>query len=265
LESALTLSETVQGPLGVEDRRLCLGFACQVLERAMSRAPLTAAKLDVLAAQLRRLERLDLRAEVDVLRCLGIEQYEELQSALGQKPKRSGSWASPFESLKRIYLTHKLCSSRDLLDILSELEEAANAMQPPMAPRLRALAETESSRTSASRGALALFLSRNWSGSIREDASITGRLTVSKVAMAIERWRLDHAGHPPEALAELAPRYLPHPPLDPFDGRELRYRRMRHGYFVYCVGPDGQDQAGRRTPSTHDSPSAHDLTFMVER
>jgi hypothetical protein len=51
-----------------------------------------------------------------------------------------------------------------------------------------------------------------------------------------ERW--------PDRLDELGPAYLKAVPLDPFDTRPLRYKRLPDGVLVYSVGPDGQDDGG---------------------
>jgi hypothetical protein len=38
---------------------------------------------------------------------------------------------------------------------------------------------------------------------------------------------------------------LPEPPLDPFTGRPLEYRRERGGFVVYSAGPRGSERSGR--------------------
>jgi hypothetical protein len=62
-------------------------------------------------------------------------------------------------------------------------------------------------------------------------------------AVAAERFRLER-GRWPESLEELVPAYLRAVPLDPFDGRPLRFRRLADGVVVYSVGPDGTDDGG---------------------
>jgi hypothetical protein len=74
----------------------------------------------------------------------------------------------------------------------------------------------------------------------REDQAV---LRGAVVGLALERYRLDK-GRWPKELTELAPDYLPAVPLDPFDGRPLRYRPLADGVIVYSVGPDGQDDGG---------------------
>src|SRR6185369_14676771 len=61
--------------------------------------------------------------------------------------------------------------------------------------------------------------------------------------IAVERYRQAN-GRWPDRLDELKPRYLKEVPLDPYDGKPLRYRRLGDGVIVYSVGPDGADDGG---------------------
>jgi hypothetical protein len=65
------------------------------------------------------------------------------------------------------------------------------------------------------------------------------KLRCARVALAAERYRQKH-GNWPQSLADLAPQYVPAVPLDPFDGKPLRYRRTDRGAVVYSVGEDGR-------------------------
>jgi hypothetical protein len=62
-------------------------------------------------------------------------------------------------------------------------------------------------------------------------------------ALAAERYRKAH-GRWPESLAVLVPQYLKEVPVDPFDGKLLRLRRVSDGLVIYSVGLDGQDNGG---------------------
>jgi hypothetical protein len=64
------------------------------------------------------------------------------------------------------------------------------------------------------------------------------------VAIAAERYRQARGAWPATTDA-LVPAYLDAVPLDPFDGRPLRYRLADGGVIVYSVGPDGVDNKGR--------------------
>jgi hypothetical protein len=65
-------------------------------------------------------------------------------------------------------------------------------------------------------------------------------LRCAQVAVAAERYHRKH-GNWPQSLADLVPQFLPAVPLDPFDGKPLRYRRTDQGAVVYSVGEDGGD------------------------
>lgn len=67
-------------------------------------------------------------------------------------------------------------------------------------------------------------------------------------AIALKRFQLKH-GDLPGQLAELAPAYVPSVPLDPVDGKPLRYHPNPGGTFLlYSIGDDGVDNGGDTTP-----------------
>jgi hypothetical protein len=63
-------------------------------------------------------------------------------------------------------------------------------------------------------------------------------------AIALKRFQLKY-GKWPEMLFELVPEFIPSVPIDPFDGKRLRYHPNADGaYLLYCVGEDGVDDGG---------------------
>jgi hypothetical protein len=62
------------------------------------------------------------------------------------------------------------------------------------------------------------------------------------VGIACERYRLKN-GRWPKTLAELQPEYLSVIPLDPFDGEQLRYKKLEDGILIHSVGPMGKPPA----------------------
>jgi hypothetical protein len=116
-------------------------------------------------------------------------------------------------------------------------------------------------------------LSRRWLPLARQLLPITGNifgkvrrlrtvLDCAATSCAIERWRNAHGGETPASLNDLAPRYLKAIPIDPADGRPLRYLRRDKGYVVYGLGENGVDDHGAesRMGATNT-----DDTFTVER
>jgi hypothetical protein len=95
------------------------------------------------------------------------------------------------------------------------------------------------------------------------DARRQAHLDMARTALAIERWRLATSDLPAE-LEQLVPQYLDAAPIDPFDGRPIRYRRTEAGYVLYSVLEDGEDNGGiSRDDVKRDEP--HDWPFIVTR
>ena len=70
-------------------------------------------------------------------------------------------------------------------------------------------------------------------------------------AVEVERFRRK-TGELPDMLRELTPSYLRAIPIDPFDGREVRYVRRADGYRVYSVGSNCSDEGGAGAFSGND-------------
>ncbi|WP_395753141.1 hypothetical protein [Prosthecobacter sp.] len=66
-------------------------------------------------------------------------------------------------------------------------------------------------------------------------------------ALALERYFVKH-GRYPAVLSDLTPEFLPAAPLDPCDGKPLRYRTTPAGrYQLWSVAFDGKDDNGKVT------------------
>jgi hypothetical protein len=80
-------------------------------------------------------------------------------------------------------------------------------------------------------------------------ATVETQRAVVLTAIALERYRLRHGSHP-ESLAELTPTLVSAVPIDPMDGKPLRFRRTEDGRFLlYSIGEDGRDDGGDPTPA----------------
>lgn len=66
-------------------------------------------------------------------------------------------------------------------------------------------------------------------------------VAATQAILAIKAFKNDR-GNYPTSLSELVPRYLASVPVDPFDGRALKYSSGKK--VVYSVGQDGQDSGG---------------------
>ena len=64
------------------------------------------------------------------------------------------------------------------------------------------------------------------------------------VAIALKRYQLKHGNYPPD-LNSLVTEFLASIPLDPVDGKPLRYKLNSDGTFLlYSVGENGVDHGG---------------------
>ncbi len=74
------------------------------------------------------------------------------------------------------------------------------------------------------------------------------QVRTAQVGLALERFRLQHNKWP-DSLMELTPKCIKKIPLDPFDGKPLRYRPFEQGVVVYSVGDNGVDDFGNPADS----------------
>ncbi len=69
-------------------------------------------------------------------------------------------------------------------------------------------------------------------------------LRTTLVALACERYRLEHKRWPKTLEVLVAEKLLPALPVDPVDGQPLRYREEAEGIVVYSIGIDENDDQG---------------------
>ncbi|MBC8378040.1 MAG: hypothetical protein H8E62_02600, partial [Planctomycetes bacterium] len=99
---------------------------------------------------------------------------------------------------------------------------------------------------------------------------VMGYLKCAETALAIERYRLKYQSLP-ESLGVLVPEFMDTAPIDPFDGRTLRYIQPdTGGYTLYTVGEDGVDNGGVskkqvREKTGESNPKEYDRPFTVRR
>ncbi|HEX2749511.1 MAG TPA: hypothetical protein VHM91_15995 [Verrucomicrobiales bacterium] len=79
-----------------------------------------------------------------------------------------------------------------------------------------------------------------WSKHFYKAAAIS---RLAKVSLALCVWQLDHGGTLPDRLEQLVPQCLSAIPVDPFDGKPVRYQKA--GQRLWCVGVDLNDDIGQ--------------------
>jgi hypothetical protein len=159
------------------------------------------------------------------------------------RPTTVAGWAM------RPWLARQLAND---LRVWDEMIRAAQRPWPEKVSATRAVLEkfgsTYQRRAAGQRG----FLPR-WSGFV-PDALDNGlqrsyverfvRDRAARIALAIARYRLAHAGALPTSLSDLVPGYLSAVPQDPLSGAPMRFRTEPGAYTVYSVGMDGDDDGG---------------------
>jgi len=105
------------------------------------------------------------------------------------------------------------------------------------------------------------MLMPGWSKAVTIELRSIAGLRSARTGLAVERYRLA-AGKLPDALTDLVPAYLDTVPTDPFDGNEIRYKKLEAGFVVYSISEDLSDDRGKER--TKESTN-WDVTFIVER
>jgi hypothetical protein len=137
--------------------------------------------------------------------------------------------------------------TKDYPSHLRHMTEIVEIAKLPLEQRLdKYKAQDEELRRSAS------LLTRLLAPAVQKVAQaslrIPSKLAAVEVALACERFRLEHKRWP-ETLDELVKAgKLEAVPADPMDGRPLRYRRLADGVVIYSLGGDKQDNQGALHP-----------------
>ena len=112
-------------------------------------------------------------------------------------------------------------------------------------------------------GLLSAMLLTSVDKHVIKNATVSAAVSSVKTALAVERFQ-NATGDFPETLSELGPNFIP--PMDPFDGKPLRYRKQESGYVIYSVDFDGSDDGGAaRKFGQLANGKTFDLRFKVHR
>jgi hypothetical protein len=98
------------------------------------------------------------------------------------------------------------------------------------------------------------------------DLRSIARLELAQTVIAVQRYRLRN-DRLPDSLDNLVPDYLETVPLDPFDGKELKYKKLEPGYIIYSIGDDQIDDGGKEQPEDKEKGTGNtwDITFIIEK
>ena len=109
---------------------------------------------------------------------------------------------------------------------------------------------------------LAEIMNIHGGGLIKGDCRIIAMLENARAALAVERFRLANARFP-ESLNDLVPKFIESVPIDPFDGKKVRYKKTYIGFVVYSVGDNLKDDGAKE--KSRQNRDTWDIPFFVER
>ena len=239
-------------------RMACHGLAISALERAINRTVFT-------DEQLVEFDRCLIKAEDHSAlarayagdRCPflnALKQPESLKSAIT-------GYNMPITPFIELYIAVGL-ADMDILTYLDFIDRYIEITKLPLHQRQNAYDALEAKLESISNIHVLL---KNHTPSLLRIVMIELRhvagLRATRAGLAVERYRLA-AGKLPDSLTELVPAYLESVPKDPFDGTEMRYRKLETGFVVYSICEDLSDDGGKER--TRESKN-WDVTFIVER
>ena len=216
------------------------------------------------------MERAMLKHDVEKTRADGAEFDRMMGSwgSSGSPPSFSWSWPPDFDALgdsvkysagKTLWRTswsyteevHFLQADQIMLETLRTMETNGQFLKPQydaMQTNLSSLGLTNAGASFFRALKIPDFgdeLGGNWMGSVvNKTIKIEAARRVVVAAIALKRFQVKH-GKWPQTLGELTPEFFAAVPVDPFDGKPLRYHPNADGTFLlYCVGEDGVDDGG---------------------
>jgi hypothetical protein len=240
-------------------RMACQGLAVSSLERVLNRSELTDEQLLSVSRAVGEAEDLSgiSRAFIGE-RCCANAVFE---APANQKLEIVGDL--PAAPLLELYEAIGLADADQSL-YLDMMEDCIKARQLPPHQRQEAV---EAAAEKMENLPKIRFLLRTFAPAFARitelDLRTIAHLRTAQVAVAVERYRLA-VGRLPDTLADLVPGYLDAVPTDPFDGKDLRYKKLEVGFVVYSIGEDKIDNGGKeRVPKGKREEC--DVTFIIER
>ena len=191
--------------------------------------------------------------------CRSINQFEDITT--------SNNLFSDLPLLQRLfYSVYKgvgLIESDGIisLDITDKYIEAGKL---PLEKRLNAAKQIQAERNNISSIHVLMKASApNYYTKFFSDELISiSRLRTAQAALAVRRYRLKN-GKLPDSLSNLVPEFLESVPSDPFDGKELRYKKLDSGFVIYSVGEDLTDNSGQE--QQRNIRNKMDITFTIKK
>ena len=235
-------------------RAACVAIAVAALEQTLNRVSLPKDSLTELLKLLQKMEDGDARGE-GFSRGLAGERTTWM-ATLQAPPKLLAALSSPGVEIPAdqrdsvVARLQKGDQSKDEQKFFEKtFHELMTARHETFPARLKAdsLVRQRASEAKGKKLTVLGVLLPGFAGPTAKEAETLAQLRLAVTAVALERFSAANDNHFPAALSELAPDYFSVPPVDPFDGQPLRYRKQASGYLLYSIGPVLKDNGGERT------------------
>jgi hypothetical protein len=159
-------------------------------------------------------------------------------------------------------------SDKDMLLYLDIVDDAIKTARLPQAEQQKAANKLglKVEAVSKNRTMLSMIM-HDFYRLILRSLTATTRCHIASAALAVERFRLAK-GTLPESLDEIVPQYLASVPVDPFNEKPVKYKKLPKGFIIYSVGENGIDDGGKeesKDTGRNDKDSVCDVTFIIER
>jgi hypothetical protein len=257
-----------QSPFSISQiiRVVGLPLGSATLEQVLNKARLSDEQLRRLSMAFDKAEAYDgLKLAAVSQRCLGIWAFESFRRMTLQS-----EFTSVLNKVRELWFKAFNYRDDDYLFYLDTMQRYIAASELPFPKRLQTTKEiTQKVRQYSGKSRyVGLALLTDWDSIVGKDAECHAALRSAQAALGVERYRLANHDQLPNSLQDLVPSFLDAEPIDPFDGKPLRFKKLSKGYVIYSIGPDGIDDGGKegKEPKKADQKSEnYDLTFVVER
>ena len=239
-------------------RCACQNVAISTIEQVLNRVELTDEQFSELAECVRKSENIsDISITFVGERCVGIDFFNN-PGMINPNNVRFNPFFSLYKAVGM--------SVADSVIYLDLMDGYMKCFRLPLHERQKAAKAVEAKFQSISKAHILLHtIMPSLSGVITQDLRTIAHLRIADAALAVQRYRLKFKKLP-DKLVDLVPEYLKSVSKDPFDGNDLRYKKLDAGFEVYSIGPDLSDDGGKEKPprKTKESPN-WDVTFIIER
>ncbi len=194
--------------------------------------------------------------------CNAINQFEDITTSnnlISNEPFLQRLFYSAYRSVGLI--------ESDGIIYLNILEKYIEAGKLPLEKRLDANKQIQAERNNISSIHVLLKwgVGPNYTKFFSDELVSISRLRTAQTVLAVQRYRLKYSKLP-DKLSNLVPEFLKSVPLDPFDGKELRYKKLDSGFVIYSIGEDLIDDGGQEEPKDKRQKVPHwDITFTLKK